>query len=548
MLQLAFVKGSAGLAVGGQKSEALTLSAVSKNKLKTENLAYWTKPFACGQRSYLKIDNEFIGARCGSRSCISCQRSKLKEFTNIAHHLKKNKDEVYRSLICTPTDDRTIRTDNDLKVFFKQFRKMLRSWVRSSGLGFAFWVAEGVIKDNEISSITCPIGSLKPCNNYLSDCSLNLHKKITDLHENCKLGNCKFCKGGIANGNIGKLPACHVHIHLIVAAKPFCYCANICECTTNYPHPFTDKKGQPTGLKGHAEKYNIFVRSEKVRSKNGKESNQIEDLQHYLSKGCIQYIEKGQHTKTVDWDNSAKNQAIVSWILGNNKTRGTVGRAYGLKTKTKSIDKKITMGGTGASLDWMSNQQFEHTPSHLFDFVSNKKGSNSSQDELSKKISPELMPKNEANKKNASVLVSTLSISKSSKLNDCFNVLQKTQLDTATEFEKDLLIWSCVGWTKPNLTIKENPMLCRHWNNKTVLYDSDLWTKPYQKGRIFGRGSSMVFIEKDNFDGATASMILDTIGSKILPFYQWRVFIENISHRKNRKKGSYERSKNREMA
>jgi len=91
-------------------------------------------------------------------------------------------------------------------------------------------------------------------------------------------------------------------------------------------------------------------------------------------------------------------------------------------------------------------------------------------------------------------------------------------------------------------------MLCRHWNNKTVLYDSDLWTKPYQKGRIFGRGSSMVFIKKDTFDGGTASIILDTIGSKILPFYQWRVFIETISHRENIKKGSYERSKNREMA
>ena len=312
MLKIAVRKTSGGLGGAGKRTfvEAWKDFEKKENRLEAKELcplsakgaarkksdvAWWT-PLACGRRSFVRIGDSVHGARCGSRSCFSCARNKLERFGNIATHLKREPGEVFRSCVITPRDNRQTRTRQDIADFFTSFRKMLRSWNRSAGLGYAFWTAEGVVKWDEQGSIPCPLRESAPPDEWLYNSSAELRAEVETLRQECHDGNCKFCGGS------GYLPAVHLHVHLLTSSKPFYYGAGESDTGLAAMHP--DGQGGYTGLDGFCSRFGLFSRVETVRD--------VGHLQKYLSKAMVKYTTKGatDGKGKIDYQGSALEQVL----------------------------------------------------------------------------------------------------------------------------------------------------------------------------------------------------------------------------------------------
>ena len=547
MLKIAVRKSSAGLGEAGPgrspQSEARPLSAKGEARKKTA-VSWWT-PLACGRRSFVRVGDSVMGSRCGSRSCFSCARNKLERFGNIATHLKREPGEVFRSIVVTPTDSRKTRTRKDISDFFASFRKMLRSWNRSAGLGYAFWTAEGVVKWDEQGTIPCPLRETAPPDEWLYNSSAELTAEVETLRQQCHDGNCKFCGGS------GYLPAVHLHIHLLTSTKPFYYGDGQSDTTLAAMHP--DGKGGYTGLQGFCKRFGLFSRVEKVRDVN--------HLQKYLSKAMVRYTTKAATNGKgkIDHEGSALEQAVVSWTIGHNRSRGAVGRAYGLSSRTKNISTSVLMtderNPTRNPLSYaLSNE--EYTP-------------------------PPRAPEEHA------VLVDTLTIGKGSPLQDYINVLKKTQVDTEWKLQQpdenqittkgfrdfwgrwpspdgyDLeSYWATFDkvWTldtvyqraknKPRLTqvvqkIEPNEMLSNYWHGVVVVDDKMPWFKMTPEGSIFGLGGSMVSKQC----GYSPKMVIEALKAiQGLPYRFWSLYLDELSRRESIYRGGYDRTENREMA
>ena len=478
------------------------------------NVVAWWTALACGRRSFVKIGNNVVGARCGSRSCFSCARNKLERFGNIATHLKREPGEVFRSCVLTPRDNRQTRTRKDIAEFFSNFRKMLRSWNRSAGLGYAFWTAEGVVKWDEQGSITCPLRQSVPPDEWLYNSSADLKVEVKNLRQQCYDGNCKFCQGS------GYLPAVHLHVHLLTSSKPFYYGAGESDTALAAMHP--DGKGGYTGLDGFCSRFGLFSRVETVRD--------VGHLQKYLSKAMVKYTTKGatDGKGKIDYEGSALEQAVVSWTIGNNRSRGAVGRAYGLSSRTKNINANIVMTD-------------ERAPER---------------NALSCAVTGDDYTRQPRELDQSAFLVNTLTIGTGSELQNAINVLKKTQLDKGlkkTQLDSVVMVLDFPHKLKKgqwrlrpaDKRLSSNDMLSRHWDAVTVVDHDELWTMKTAEGSIFARGGSMIFrpYRMSTIEQTRALLALDG-----LPYHYWGLYLDDLSRRETINRGGYDRAENREMA
>ena len=516
MLKIAVRKSSAGLGEAGRErssqSEARPLSAKGEARKKSD-VSWWT-PLACGRRSFVRIGDCVHGARCGSRSCFSCARNKLERFGNIATHLKREPGEVFRSCVITPRDNRQTRTRQDIADFFASFRKMLRSWNRSAGLGYAFWTAEGVVKWDEQGSIPCPLRESAPPDEWLYNSSAELRAEVETLRQECHDGNCKFCRGS------GYLPAVHLHVHLLTSSKPFYYGAGKSDTALAAMHP--DGQGGYTGLDGFCSRFGLFSRVETVRD--------VGHLQKYLSKAMVKYTTKGatDGKGKIDYQGSALEQAVVSWTIGNNRSRGAVGRAYGLSSRTKNINANVVMTD-------------ERAPER---------------NALSCAVTGDDYNRQPRELDQSAFLVDTLTIGTGSELQNAINVLKKTQVDTSrrkTQVDSGPMVLDMEYKAAKNKwrlkraekRLSSNDMLSRHWDDVTVVNDNELWTMRTPEGSIFARGGSMLFrpYTLSPYHQTRALLALDG-----LPYHYWGLYLDDLSRRETTKRGDYDRAENRKMA
>ena len=276
------------------------------------------------------IGDTLVSARCGSRGCLSCHRKKLRAFVAPALELGDFEGEKLYSLVITPKVGR-VYTQEDVNDFLASVRLLLRKWRQYYGLGHAYWVAECVVKwDEEYTNIRCPVlesveEGLTKVDSSMADCHIIAKEAVRGIVEECLKGdNCPFCRGK------GYLPAVHLHVHVAMSTQPFWYGRG------NAPVSGVQDFGG-RGLKGFIESVDLgFTSSEELKQKEG--------IAGYISKACMMYMSKVDGTKThhkhaektQDWEASQNTAMVASAIYGQNRHRGTIGRAYGLRLKTRN--------------------------------------------------------------------------------------------------------------------------------------------------------------------------------------------------------------------
>ena len=162
----------------------------------------WALPYTCkAKRGSILIGNTLVATRCGSRGCLSCHRKKLRNFVAPAMELASMPEEKLYSLVITPKVGR-VYTQEDVDGFLKSVRVLLNKWRRYYGLGHAYWVAECVVKWDEVySNIRCPVlesveNGLSDIDRTMKDCHIQSKEAVRGIVEQCLKGdNCPMCRG-----------------------------------------------------------------------------------------------------------------------------------------------------------------------------------------------------------------------------------------------------------------------------------------------------------------------------------------------------------------
>ena len=289
----------------------------------------WIIPYGCKAKlGTILIGNASIAPRCGSRACLGCHCCKLTGTMSSALEMDEVEGEQLYSLVMTPKQ-RVFNRD-DVKSFLCGVRETLNRWRRYYDLGYAYWVSECVVKWFEPpTEIPCPVresvrDGLSAIYSSMSHYYVEAALAVREVIENCLSGgNCPLCRGK------GYLPSVHLHVHVAMSTKPFWYG----EGPSTVPG-LQDFGGR--GLKGLVDSAGVgFTSVEELRKKEG--------IAAYISKACMLYMSKvsglstSRHDqdKVQDWCSSQDAAMIASAIYGENRHRGTVGRAYGLRYKKK---------------------------------------------------------------------------------------------------------------------------------------------------------------------------------------------------------------------
>ena len=459
----------------GDQGDSRPFIAEGEARPKTDrDVSRWWVPFSCRKRSMISLNGELVGTRCGSRSCVDCHRWKLSRWVGVAQDLKQKPDEVLRSSVLTP--DHRLTSHEDVAEWLKGVRAFLRQWTRSAGLGFGFWVAEAVPKWGEQSDNPCPLRTAPPAE-FMAGCSPDLEETLNRAHQECKHGgHCRFCRG------TGYLPAMHVHVHLLTSSLPFYYGDGPADpaLAELYPARWTALDGSKTGFVGACKRHGMGVsKSEQIESYRG--------IQGYISKACLSYVSKGAKSKDIDWSTSAVNAALASWTFGNTRTRGAVGRAYGLSRRTKDTSTRPEFVSDAARL---CHQLTASGDNHLAAVTEDR-----AKDET--KSTREM-----------GLLVDVLEVGlKAQQSEALINVLQKTQVykgSTKTEVEffragTAPQMLSVAGGEVVNhcRALGSNSALSSSWNGVPIVSDTTTWAAPQNPsdpltGWYLGRGSSII--------------------------------------------------------
>ncbi len=459
----------------GDPGDSRPFSAEGEARPKTDrDVSRWWVPFSCRKRSMISLNGELIGTRCGSRSCVECHRWKLSRWVGVAEDLKQKPDEVLRASVLTP--DHRLTSHEDVAEWLKGVRAFLRQWTRSAGLGFGFWVAEAVPKWGEQSDNLCPLRTAPPAK-FIAGCSPDLEETLNRAHQECKHGgHCRFCRG------TGYLPAMHVHVHLLTSSLPFYYGDGPAEpaLEDRYPARWTALDGSKTGFVGACKRHGMGVsKSEQIESYRG--------IQGYISKACLSYVAKGAKSKEIDWSESAVNAALASWTFGNTRTRGAVGRAYGLSRRTKDTSTRPEFVSDAARL---CHQLTATGDNHLAAVTEDR-----AKDET--KSTREM-----------GLLVDVLEVGlKAQQSEALINVLQKTQVYKGTtktevgffqaETAPQMLQVIKGEVVKHCRALDSNDALSSTWDGVPIVSDTTTWAAPQNPsdpftGWYLGRGSSII--------------------------------------------------------
>lgn len=473
----------------------------------------WWVPMSCRQRQAVSINGELVGTRCGSRACLDCHRLKLSRWVDVAGILQAHDGEVFRSCVLTP--EMRCEDHEDVKKFLGSVRSFLRQWTRSAGLGFGFWVAEAVPKwDEEPSQIPCPLRKAAPVD-FVEGCPEILRRSLSHFHETCVDGSsCNFCRGR------GYLPRMHVHVHLLTSSLPFWYGADQPpkEKRQKYPARWIGEDGEYTGFQGACSRHGIGVsRAQKIRHSGG--------IRGYISKACLSYVSKG--SKEVDHLSSAVNACLASWTFGRVRTRGAVGRAYGLTKRTKDCESRVMYVADREAAEKMSGQKLT--------------GANTLHQALNGCVPEKAEPR-----KGEPRCIEVLEIG--SKAQSAVNVLKKTQVYIGQQIETPKI------YTKGKLKeietrIAENQTLSAPWDGVAVVKDKDTWAIPADDLGLawyVGRGASAIFIRGQIHKTKHLIKMMKAIAGG-LPWVDWWSYNEQLTRRETTKLRVKYDQKTREM-
>lgn len=538
----------------GDQGDSRPFSDQVEDRPKTErDTSRWWVPFSCRKRSMISLNGELVGTRCGSRSCVDCHRWKLSRWVGVAEDLKQKPDEVLRASVLTP--DHRLTSHEDVAEWLKGVRAFLRQWTRSAGLGFGFWVAEAVPKWGEQSDNPCPLRKASPAE-FMAGSSPDLVETLNRAHQECKHGgHCRFCRGS------GYLPAMHVHVHLLTASLPFYYGDGPADpaLKERYPARFTALDGSKTGFVGACKRHGMGVsKSEQIESYRG--------IQGYISKACLSYVSKGAKSKEVDWSESAINAALASWTFGNTRTRGAVGRAYGLSRRTKDTSTRPEFVSDAARL---CHQLSASGDNHLAAITEDR-----AKDETK-------------NTREMGLLVDVLEVGLKAQQSEALvNVLQKTQVYKGGA-EPEVGFFR--AGTAPQMlqvsrgevvnhcrALASNAALSSTWDGVPIVLDTTTWAAPQNPsdpmtGWYLGRGSSIISSDdplhllqafKDGPERASSAFppapiprsttsVLELIMKSIdsgLPWEAWRLGIGSLTRRASINNGAHYAEKIRELA
>ena len=538
----------------GDQGDSRPFSAEGEARPKTDrDVSRWWVPFSCRKRSMISLNGELVGTRCGSRSCVDCHRWKLSRWVGVAEDLKQKPDEVLRASVLTP--DHRLTSHEDVAEWLKGVRAFLRQWTRSAGLGFGFWVAEAVPKWGEQSDNPCPLRKAPPAE-FMAGSSPDLVETLNRAHQECKHGgHCRFCRGS------GYLPAMHVHVHLLTASLPFYYGDGPADpaLKERYPARWTALDGSKTGFVGACKRHGMGVsKSEQIESYRG--------IQGYISKACLSYVSKGSKSKDIDWSTSAVNAALASWTFGNTRTRGAVGRAYGLSRRTKDTSTRPEFVSDAARLCHQLNASGDN---HLAAITEDR-----AKDETK-------------NTREMGLLVDVLEVGlKAQQSEALINVLQKTQVYKGGA-EPEVGFFQ--AGTAPQMlqvvkgevvnhcrALASNAALSSTWDGVPIVLDTTTWAAPQNPsdpmtGWYLGRGSSIISSDdplhllqafKDGPERAylafppapiprDRSSVLELIMQSIdkgLPWEAWRLHIGSLTRRASINNGAHYAEKTRKLA
>ena len=470
----------------------------------------WWLPFTCRAKNYVQIDGSMIAGRCGSRGCLDCYPRKLRQWTQTAMTVKRKRGEQMYGLVITDTK---VKTRQDVDLFLKRVRKVMKAWERSSaGLGAAWWVAECTIDwEAPPTEIPCPV-SCSPlpeeATKEYSQHSQRVLHGISGGHGHAPTPEipfqCPYCRGR------GLLPSVHLHAHVAALSSPFWYGEGSPTKGLSFPQTFGGR-----GYRGLLDEYGLgFSSVEIIHKRRG--------LQEYMAKGMLTYMSKGARVKTgehkagrVDWEVSALDLLVAHAIYGGKRARGTNGRAYGVKRRIKNTSLDVSYGGKmngygrwiqdvdqSAALLSMCGEytDVKHQES---DFIEPLQVAMVDVIELGKRV----------------VQSGAAGIA-------ALKVLNKTQVDTplSAVLSPTFRTFNEYGEEQTN-TVKlgKNDLFTSGWRTAYVVRSGQWWTLQTSMGKILGRGGSGIHIR-----GAQNKDLQQCINYiKVAPFMLWRECIED---------------------
>jgi hypothetical protein len=434
---------------------------------------------------------------------------------------------------CVLTPPKRIETHADVDNFLQRVRSLCRKWERTHSAEFGYFVAECVPKPEEgRTKIACPIREfdLPEAEKMENKYHLNAIQKMVEVKEACHAGKwCPYCDG------TGYLPKVHIHVHLALSAPPFYYGeGEVPQDDRDWSWIKCDFNGK--GFYGFVNDEGLGVsRAQRLKSKEG--------IAGYLSKACIQYFSKGSEQKrklklvdpifdaekwcnetgsvddigSVNWADTQRGAMIASAIYGRRRHRGTFGKAYGAKLKSKDLSdtpvfsahvdtRDELSGGMGTALveELKDQYQCREMWNRCEEFQQLKQ-----MEKVSKHMDRRCEPlflrsflfgaRRQENlnifnheKKPSNVLIET---QVDMGMSTCMGDGESVHLSFLKENRGEIFIYqrgSDSGGKLVRPRFMRDPCFSKQWDKVPVVSESDCWATFKQGYLVFGRGSSVV--------------------------------------------------------